>query len=294
MGCFITRTWRMTNFVLGLFILEFFWTIAMLTLAGVADPNTYRTKLWQNGADRGFNGDPSIIMYSYANYKPIATPVVWSHFLTQYNVIISVLSMFVLLTKSAMFILHAFVPLLSVIIHLVLLILYAISVRNQSAPDMTDLDHPSPGMPWMMSRGCSYATDQNRGYCQQAVAQFGVTIVGLLVFTLYLIPSIYSCFPTPTERAEREDDIELKRIVFGNANQETEEERNARWDQNRQLFMNMPKTPATPFQGLNPMTPRTVAFTALNGQPPTAKKPTFSSRELPLRQYSHEEGIYKT
>ena len=75
---FITRHWRYANLMYGLFVVEFLLIVAVLTLFGIADPNTYRTKLWQNGADKGFNSDPSIVLYSYANYKPIDTPVVWS------------------------------------------------------------------------------------------------------------------------------------------------------------------------------------------------------------------------
>ena len=38
------------------------------------------------------------------------------------------------------------------------------------------------------------------------------------------------------------------------------------WERNRQMFLNLPKTPNTPgFGRANPMTPRTVAFTQLNG-----------------------------
>jgi len=38
-------------------------------------------------------------------------------------------------------------------------------------------------------------------------------------------------------------------------------------DMNRQIFLNLPKTPTTPWgrDASNPMTPRTVAFTQLNG-----------------------------
>jgi hypothetical protein len=75
---FITRHWRYANAMYGLFVVEFLLIVAVLTLFGIADPNTYRTKLWQNGADHGFNSDPSIVLYSYANYRPIDTPVVWS------------------------------------------------------------------------------------------------------------------------------------------------------------------------------------------------------------------------
>lgn len=75
---FITRHWRYPKVMYGLFAVEFLLVIATLTLFGIADPNTYRTKLWQNGADHGFNSDPKIILYSYANYRPIKTPTVWN------------------------------------------------------------------------------------------------------------------------------------------------------------------------------------------------------------------------
>lgn len=75
---FVTRHWRFAKLMYGLFVLEFFLTVAALTFFGIADPNTYRTKLWQNGANKGFNSDPSVVLYSFANYRPISTPLVWS------------------------------------------------------------------------------------------------------------------------------------------------------------------------------------------------------------------------
>lgn len=61
-----------------LFIIEFAFTIAALALYGIADPDLYRTKLWQNGSDLGFNSNPNELLYAYANYKPISVPPVWS------------------------------------------------------------------------------------------------------------------------------------------------------------------------------------------------------------------------
>ena len=42
-------------------------------------------------------------------------------------------------------------------------------------------------------------------------------------------------------------------------------------DMNRQIFLNLPKTPTTPWgrDASNPMTPRTVALTQLNGAAPS-------------------------
>lgn len=97
--------------------------------------------------------------------------------MTTFNVVISVLSMFILLAKSAMFVLHIFVPALSVFTHALLVALYSVSIYNQSRPDMSDPDHRSPGLPWYLSKGCSYATAKNHGYCLQARASFAVVIV---------------------------------------------------------------------------------------------------------------------
>lgn len=97
--------------------------------------------------------------------------------MTIYNVVISVLSMFILLLKSIMFVLHTWVPALSAVVHAALVILYAVSIRNQSAADMSDPAKPSPGLPWYLSKGCGYATPGNHGYCMQARASYAVTIV---------------------------------------------------------------------------------------------------------------------
>lgn len=70
--------WRYPKVIIGLFCVEFLLTIACLTLSGIADPDTYRTKLWQNGSDKGFNSNPNELLYAYANYMSLSTPIVWS------------------------------------------------------------------------------------------------------------------------------------------------------------------------------------------------------------------------
>ena len=73
-------------------------------------------------------------------------------------------------------------------------------------------------------------------------------------------------------------------------------------DMNRQIFLNLPKTPTTPWgrDASNPMTPRTVAFTQLNGgagAEPTSQGPyqvtgagQGPSRLLPFRQQYGNHG----
>ncbi|KAK3092173.1 hypothetical protein LTR53_019707, partial [Teratosphaeriaceae sp. CCFEE 6253] len=85
----------------------------------------------------------------------------------------------------------------------------------------------------------------------------------IALFSTYLIWSLYSLYPTAAERAERkaskDADIELKRVNAYNP-EDAELSREEIWNRNRQLFLNLPKTPNTPGfggmkGGLNPMTP---------------------------------------
>lgn len=101
--------------------------------------------------------------------------------MTLFNVVISVLSMFIMLLKSIMFVLNTWIPVVSVAVHAVLIALYAVGVRNQAASDMSNPAQPSPGLPWYLSKGCSFASPKNHGYCMQARASFALTIVTMYV-----------------------------------------------------------------------------------------------------------------
>lgn len=63
---------------LVLLVVEFPLTVALLTLFGIAAPNLYRTKLWEDGAANGFNSSPNTEVYAAANYRPYTAPMVWS------------------------------------------------------------------------------------------------------------------------------------------------------------------------------------------------------------------------
>jgi hypothetical protein len=62
-----------------LMAMELAGTVAVLALFGVAEPNLFRTKLWQVGYDNHFNSSPKQVLYAYANHRPIPTTAfVWS------------------------------------------------------------------------------------------------------------------------------------------------------------------------------------------------------------------------
>ena len=65
--------------MLALLIAEFPFTVANLALFGIASPNLYRTKLWQEGSNHGWASRPDTILYAAANHQPVHTPLVWSN-----------------------------------------------------------------------------------------------------------------------------------------------------------------------------------------------------------------------
>ena len=73
----VPKQWRTPKLLVGLFIFELPLSIAALALFGIAQPNLYRTRFWQEGSDHGWNSNPNQIIYAYANYKPISAPLPW-------------------------------------------------------------------------------------------------------------------------------------------------------------------------------------------------------------------------
>ena len=78
MQFFFPRQHRHYKLTLYLMVAELPFTIVMLTLTGIASHNLYRTLLWQDGADNGFNSAPDEVLYAAANYRPYSPPMVWS------------------------------------------------------------------------------------------------------------------------------------------------------------------------------------------------------------------------
>lgn len=88
--------------------------------------------------------------------------------------------MFLLLLKLTMFITNTFWPILGLIIHAILVALWAFSVRAQTAPDTIEQRAVINGPPWYISHNCNIArTSQLQGYCMQAKSVFAVSVISL-------------------------------------------------------------------------------------------------------------------
>jgi hypothetical protein len=75
---FIPRNYRTHKTVLYMMAVELPFIVVIMILTGIASHNTYTTKLWQDGANNGFNSAPNQIVYALTNGRPYTTPVVWS------------------------------------------------------------------------------------------------------------------------------------------------------------------------------------------------------------------------
>lgn len=192
----MSRKWKWPKVLIALMVFELAGTVAALAMFGIADPDLFRTRLWQVGSDNGFNSSPLQILYAYANYRPLPkTPFVWSQTyvayssvvmarnadiwnrLTSFNVAISVLSTFILLVKVVMFTLHVWYPVLGTVVNAVITALWCVSIYGQAGPDHSDPEHPS-NVAWYITKSCSYAVaDGDHHYCLMAKGTFAVTVV---------------------------------------------------------------------------------------------------------------------
>jgi len=263
----LSRRWKWPRVLYTLFVIELAGTVAALALFGIADPDLFRTKLWQIGFDNGFNSNPKQILYAYANYRPIpSTPFVWSHTLTSFNLAISVLSTFILLVKAVMFILHIWYPLLGSITNLAITVLWIVSIYGQAGPDHSDPRFKS-NTAWYITKSCSYAAPTgNKHYCEMAKGTFAVTVFMAFIFFLNLLLGIWSMWPTAAMRAAHKIEVDDMQMTKDSPASDRSDHV---WE-----MKSVPKTQPTPF------TPRTLAFNTLDRQLP------LRSQEAPASRWS--------
>ncbi|KAJ6126872.1 hypothetical protein N7523_002484 [Penicillium sp. IBT 18751x] len=213
MQFFFPRQYRHRKIMLWMMAGELPITIVILTLTGIASHNLYQSLLWQDGADNGFNSAPNEALYAAANYRPYTAPMVWSSFLTNYNLVIGVLSTFLWIVKFPIHCMHLFFPPIAAVVHGTIMVLWIVSARFQAGSDMSDPKHPQPGPPWYISKSCSVAAHKsNIPYCEQAKSLFAVSIILIVYYCVELGFSIHSCFITPEEREEVLEQREEKKI----------------------------------------------------------------------------------
>jgi hypothetical protein len=101
---------------------------------------------------------------------------------TQYHLVIGVICLFFYLIKATMWLLHVFIPLFSVMLHIPLLAIWAYGIYIQTSPDTIDPKRSNSGAPWYITKNCNIVDDkQIRSYCMQAKSSFAVSCIMLYV-----------------------------------------------------------------------------------------------------------------
>ena len=116
--------------------------------------------------------------------------------------------MFILLVKSVLFVVELFPPLLSLLVHSLLIVLYGISIGHQAGSDYSDPEHPSR-VPWYLRRGCGPpVAPVLHGYCQQAQSSFAVAVC--MWYVASLSPMSFNIWKVLEREREREREAEIR------------------------------------------------------------------------------------
>ncbi|KAF2628231.1 hypothetical protein BU25DRAFT_458074 [Macroventuria anomochaeta] len=164
---------------------EFVLATSLLAIFASAYPDRFRTALWRDGGNKGWNSDPSYRTYLYANYKEIPPmPLIWDERSTQYSLCVAIITMvlwFVRLCIRGRTLDVYGAAVSNVLYDIILMALWSYSAVIQSSGDSSDPKHISL-RPWYLEHGCSEARSRNRAACQAAKASFGLAIFAVLWF----------------------------------------------------------------------------------------------------------------
>ena len=110
--------------------------------------------------------------------KGLKSSLTASNRLTNFNVAISIVSLFTLLGKMIMTIMKVYYPILGLVVSIALTGLYAVSTYGQMGPDYLDPRYPST-IPWFIKNSCDVAKPYGRSAvnnCMMAKGTLAATI----------------------------------------------------------------------------------------------------------------------
>ncbi|KAH7131433.1 hypothetical protein B0J13DRAFT_104470 [Dactylonectria estremocensis] len=173
---------RPTKLSFTLLALELAASVTAVVLFGLAYPDRFRSKLWSNGGVEGWNSNPNLRIYFYANHvEPPEIPLIWSQRLTDSNLAIAILSFVIFFARTVMAHLDYLPRYATVLYDTLLAILWIVSVSGQASGDFSDPDHPSAHA-WYLTRGCAESWTGTRSYCHVAQASFAISILAALLY----------------------------------------------------------------------------------------------------------------
>ncbi|KAF7959076.1 hypothetical protein EAE96_002593 [Botrytis aclada] len=161
--------------------------IIIISLFLVGYPEAIRNGLWEEGAQHGFNSDPKLRIYFYANYlAPPDIPFIWSRRYTDFNLAAAIFTLCIFLTRELLAIAVSISTQMKVYLLSCMLIFWVMSFIGQRSSDYSDPDHLSR-VPWYLNHSCNIASAQNRAACYVAQASYALTIVFVLWYTSWIL-----------------------------------------------------------------------------------------------------------
>ncbi|KAI0834408.1 hypothetical protein F5Y06DRAFT_279187 [Hypoxylon sp. FL0890] len=176
-----------------LLVAEFGLVITTMSLLCCAYPERFRKTLWEIGGENGWNSNPRLRIYFYANYQqPPEIPLVWTQRLSESNLAISVLATAICLariTLSCFSVTSGLSRLFDAMNDLLLSGFWMYSVVAQSSSDLTDPDHLSL-RPWYLEKSCNILDASVIEVCLLAKACFAFSVLSLIFFITRTIISV--------------------------------------------------------------------------------------------------------
>ncbi|KAF4976659.1 hypothetical protein FZEAL_6708 [Fusarium zealandicum] len=197
---------------LALILVEMAIAVTAVVLFGIAYPDRFRTRLWANGGEEGWNSNPNLRIYFYANHRELPeVPLIWTQRFTDSNLAIAILGLVIFVARGIMDHLDYLPRYVNMLYDVLLLSLWTVSLTSQTSGDLSDPKHPS-SHPWYLNQGCSAAWDKNKGYCRVAQASLLVSVLATVLYSGRLIrEGLLLAYQRGTRHAREwaVDDVEL-------------------------------------------------------------------------------------
>ncbi|KAI1102757.1 hypothetical protein F4804DRAFT_312129 [Jackrogersella minutella] len=184
---------KVSIFSATLLAIEFVLVIATMSLLCCTYPERFRKTLWEIGGENGWNSNPHLRIYFYANYQqPPEIPLVWAQRLSESNLAISILATAMFSTRIALTyfdVAWGFSRLFNTANDVLLSGFWMYSVVAQSSSDLTDPDHLSV-RPWYLEKSCNILDASGVEVCLLAKACFTLSVLSLIFFFARFVVSV--------------------------------------------------------------------------------------------------------
>ncbi|PVH93325.1 hypothetical protein DM02DRAFT_541747 [Periconia macrospinosa] len=162
--------------------LELGLATALILLFACAHSNEYRNILWTAGGAQGWNSDPSLRVYFYANYRePPPIPAIWDQStsaanscIAAFNAILWFIRLKVNLFSSKGLDLWSVLT-TNALYDMLLIALWTTSISLQRAGDFSDNQHLSLS-PWYLERDCEDASRDADTACRVGKASYSLSV----------------------------------------------------------------------------------------------------------------------